>query len=167
MSTRHDGSEGPEDIDAAFAEIVAELEHDSSLARWSRDFDEAAAARPGEESTEDSAASADQAADGEGGGKPAGTAMTGESAEPAPHEDEGHFEPPEPPPLPALRPATIGGLVLIGLGFALLLVTSISGLYPAFLLPVALLSISAGIGWLVLRMRQDPPESDWDDGAQV
>lgn len=138
------GRDGPEDVDAAFAEIVAELEREGVAVKWP---DEAAA-----------------------GPKQAVTDSVSrpEPAAPAPADDEDHFIPPEPPPLPALRPATIGAIALIVMGLLLLISTTLFALPAQFTTPFALVAVSAGIGWLVLRMRQGPPPgSGWDDGAQL
>lgn len=88
-------------------------------------------------------------------------------APPAAPEDE-HYVPPEPPPLPRLGPPAIVGLVLLALGLILVLVPGWVGVGPAYGLPLGLLSLAAGLGWLVLRLWPDPdgagPSPD-DDGA--
>lgn len=141
------GKDGPEDVDAAFAEIVAELEREGVAVTWP---DEPA------EQPKKAAAGVDSAAEPE----PAAPAR--------PADDEGHFVPPEPPPLPTLRPATIGAIALIIVGLLLLVSTTLFSLPVQYTTPFALLAVSAGIGWLVLRMRQGPPpDSGWDDGAQL
>jgi hypothetical protein len=85
-----------------------------------------------------------------------------------PAEDE-HFVPPEPPPLPKLGPPAIVGLVLLALGLILVLVPGWLGVGPAYGLPLGLLTLASGLGWLVLRLWPDPPEppSGPDDGAIV
>ncbi|GAA0537687.1 hypothetical protein GCM10011581_38420 [Saccharopolyspora subtropica] len=149
MTTRRDNPDGPEDIDAAFAEIVADLERDSMFSRFSRWPD------------------ADRAEKPEDAAEPARTADSGprDWTVPANEEDE-HYVPPEPPPLPTPRPATLIGIVVIAVGLVLLLVPGLAGLSTAVTLPLGLVLISGGIGWLLLRLRQTPPSSD-DDGAQV
>lgn len=83
-------------------------------------------------------------------------------------EDEDHFVPPEPPPLPRPQPATIGAVLLIALGVVLLAVPNTIGFSEQYGLPLGLLSITGAIVWLVARLRQGPPtDSGWDDGAQV
>jgi hypothetical protein len=82
--------------------------------------------------------------------------------------EEEHFVPPDPPPLPRLRKGTVFGIVLLAIGIFLLAGPSLIGLEPRIATPLALISMAAGIGWLVLRMRQGPPpDSGWDDGAQL
>ena len=87
---------------------------------------------------------------------------------PALPEDE-HYVPPEPPPLPRLGPPAIVGLVLLALGLILVLVPNWVGVGPAYGLPLGLLSLAAGLGWLVLRLWPDPsdvePPDEDDDGA--
>jgi hypothetical protein len=83
--------------------------------------------------------------------------------------DEEQYVPPEPPPLPRLGPPAIVGLVLLALGLILVLVPQWVGVGPAYGLPLGLLSLAAGLGWLVLRLWPDPPDvappDEDDDGA--
>ncbi|HEY8374048.1 MAG TPA: hypothetical protein VIL00_15010 [Pseudonocardiaceae bacterium] len=142
MSGRIPEHDGPEDIDAAFAEIVADLEREGGL-NW-----------PSLDETETET-------------------ETSQAAEPEPtnrreEADDDHFVPPEPPPLPPLRAPTVAALLLVGVGVLLLVVPGLVGLAPRIGTPLGLIALSAGIGWLVLRARQGPPpDSGWDDGAQV
>lgn len=171
MSTRHDNADGPEDIDAAFAEIVAGLERDAPMARW-----------PSEDDAGPDDARADGARTDDARTDDGGRASTAE-AEPRPEpenrpdaplgprdstspDDEGHYEPPEPPPIPTPRPTTIGGIAVIGIGVILLLVPGLAGMGSTVALPLGLVAISAGISWLLFRIRQGPPNSG-DDGAQL
>lgn len=151
MSARRDNADGPEDIDAAFAEIVAGLEQDEQLARW-----------PDEDS---SRADSDQSdpVEPQQAANPTGPRdwRPGQSAD---EDEEGHYEPPEPPPMPRPSAAAIGGIGLILVGVLLLLVPGLAGLGGTVPLTIGLISVSSGIGWLLLRMRRNPPE---DDGAQL
>lgn len=82
--------------------------------------------------------------------------------------DDEHYVPPEPPPLPRLRPLTIVSLVLIVLGVVLLIIPTLIGLDARIATPIALLSITSGGGMLLLRARQNPKNpTDRDDGAQL
>lgn len=82
--------------------------------------------------------------------------------------DEEHFVPPEPPPLPVLRPGTLGALLLLALGVVLVLTPGLLGLAERLGTPLGLLAMAGGIGVLLLRLRQDPPtDSGWDDGARL
>ena len=193
MSARRDSADGPEDIDAAFAEIVAELEQDPRLAQW-----------PDERGPEPAdPADADSGAGG-ASSPPAAPRpiepgpVESSPVEPGPiergpvergpieptgrvdradtpsgprdwtpdEEDEGHFVPPEPPPLPKPRASTIGGISLVLVG-VLLLAPGLTGAASTVSLPLGLVAISGGIGWLLFRMRQTPPASEDDDGAQL
>jgi hypothetical protein len=161
VTRRPGGSDGPEDVDAAFAEIVADLEREGLGALI--EADELGLTAPDAPTAEPS--------------PPASTPPVPPTP-PAPPasppsddldvEDEGHYVPPEPPPLPKLRPSTVFGIALLVIGGFLLAAPSVIGLEPRIATPLALVSMAAGIGWLVLRMRQGPPpDSGWDDGAQL
>jgi hypothetical protein len=147
VTRRPGGSDGPEDVDAAFAEIVADLEREglgSSVA-------EVSDAPPPPSRDE-----------------PTGWRVpdvTWEEAVAA--EEDGHFVPPEPPPLPRLRAGTLFGILLMAVGVLLLAGPQLIGLAPRVATPLSLVSLAAGIGWLVLRARNGPPDSDHDDGAQL
>ena len=169
MSARRDNADGPEDIDAAFAEIVAGLEDETP--RWPDDLD------PGASTTGSSGTSgpgtAPRATTNPRDWTPTdgptsldgGSSGSGKRGEPG-EDEEGHFEPGEPPPLPAPRAGTVGGFALIGVGLLLLLVPGLVGTGAAVALPAGLIAISGGICWLLFRLRQGPTQSD-DDGAQV
>jgi len=82
--------------------------------------------------------------------------------------DEEHYVPPEPPPLPKLRPLTITALVLVILGVVLLIIPSLIGLDARIATPIALLAVTCGGGMLLLRARQNPKDpTARDDGAQI
>lgn len=82
--------------------------------------------------------------------------------------DDDHFVPPEPPPLPTLRPRTIGGLVVLAVGVVVLLAPGVIGLAGSMSMLLGLLMLTGGFGWLALGLRSDPPPgSGWDDGAQL
>jgi hypothetical protein len=84
--------------------------------------------------------------------------------------DDEHFVPPEPPPLPRLGPPALVGLGLIGLGLVLLLVPGWIIPEP-YGLPLGLVSLASGLGWLVLRLWPDSPsrggDGDGDDDGAV
>ena len=86
-------------------------------------------------------------------------------AVPAP-EDE-HFVPPEPPPLPRLGPPAAVGLVLLVLGVVLVSAPGWVGVSSTYGLPLGLLTLAAGLGWLVLRLWPTPPGPGDDDGAVI
>jgi hypothetical protein len=81
-----------------------------------------------------------------------------------PLEDDEHYVPPKPPPLPKLRTVTLGALAAI-IGGVVILITGLDGGQFAW---VAWLAIIGGGGALVWYMKDRPPEdSGWDDGAVV
>lgn len=87
---------------------------------------------------------------------------------PALPEDE-HFVPPEPPPLPRLGPPALVGLTLIAVGLVLVISPGWLGISDTYGLPLGLVGLAAGLGWLVLRLWPDPPDrgDDGDDDGAV
>lgn len=139
-------SDESRNTDATFDEIVAGWRAEPDAPRWPDDGDTADETKaPG------SAAAAQRT---HGGGR-------------LPDGDE-HFEPPEPPPLPTLRPRTVGALLMIGFGGFLLFAPGVVGLAQSVGTPLSLLALAGGIGWLAFGLRSGPPpDSGWDDGAQL
>jgi len=78
-------------------------------------------------------------------------------------EDE-HFIPPEPPPLPRVGPPILVGLALIVIGLILVIAPGWLGVPATYGLPLGLVGLAAGLGWLVLRLWPDPPDRQHDDG---
>jgi hypothetical protein len=152
VTRRPGGSDGPEDVDAAFAEIVADLAREG-LGSSVVDAPDAVVEDVREEPSR---------SESTGWRVPD---ITWDAAVEA--EEEGHFVPPEPPPLPRLRAGTLFGILLLAVGVLLLAGPQLIGLAPRVATPLSLVSLAAGIGWLVLRTRRGPPDSDRDDGAQV
>ena len=89
----------------------------------------------------------------------------------APLPEDEHFVPPEPPPLPRLGPPAFVGLTLIVLGLVLVVAPGWLGIAEPYGLPLGLVGLAAGLGWLVLRLWPDPPDrgqdDDGDDGAVI
>ena len=169
------GPDGPEDVDAAFAEIVAGLEREG-LGSFLNE----------EEPVIDSVDSVDSADSANSGPKPptepaAGATQAAATTESpgwrtadrewdwASASDEEHYVPPEPPPFPKPHAGTVAGMLLIAVGLLLLIVPTIIGLGTRIGTPLGLVALAAGIGWLVLRIRQgNPPDhGDRGDGAQI
>jgi hypothetical protein len=90
-----------------------------------------------------------------------------------PHEPEtdrfDHFVPPEPPPLPRIGPPAAVGITLLVLGLTLVIAPNVVGISNVYGLPLGLLALASGLGWLVLRLWPAPPDErdDDDDGAQL
>ncbi len=168
MTRRPGGSDGPEDVDAAFAEIVADLEREGVGATLFDDDELERELRSTEPTSP--VVQPEPAPDPPGTdvAKPPGWRTPDTEWDPDAVAEDEHFVPPEPPPLPRLRAGTVFGIVLLAIGIFLLAGPSVIGLEPRIATPLALISMAAGIGWLVLRMRQGPPpDSGWDDGAQL
>jgi hypothetical protein len=153
-------SDRPDDVDAAFAEIVADLEREG-VGRTVPDLDE-----PPGEPDEPVTAPVEAVRPPD----PPPQAWRGHDGEWdwSWSTDEEHYVPPDPPPLPRLRPVTIVALVLVVLGVVLLIIPALVGLDARIATPIALLAITCGGGMLLLRVRQNPKDpGDRDDGAQI
>jgi hypothetical protein len=163
------GPDGPEDVDAAFAEIVAGLEREglgSFLNEEEPLTDSADSPDKGPKPpTEPAATTTTQAATTES----PGWRTADQDWDWASASDEEHYVPPEPPPFPKPRAGTVVGMLLIAIGLLLLIVPTIIGLGTPIGTPLGLVALAAGIGWLVLRIRHgNPPDhGNRDDGAQI
>lgn len=163
-------SDRPDDVDAAFAEIVADLEREG-VGRNLPDLDDSpdTAELP---VADDTSPLRD---------KPAPPPPAAPPHPPEPSQawrghgtdwdwswstDEEHYVPPDPPPLPKLRPLTILSLVLIVLGVVLLIIPTLIGLSATIATPIALLAVTCGGGMLLVRARRTPKDPN-DDGAQI
>jgi hypothetical protein len=187
-------SDRPDDVDAAFAEIVADLQREG-VGRTIPDLDDLTdtselpvtddpdSTPPGGFATGGPGLAQGRAAPREPDSPPFRQPDSPPFRQPDPpaswrgHDaewdwswgtDEEHYVPPEPPPLPKLRPLTILALALIVVGVVLLIVPSLIGLATQIATPIALLSITCGGGLLLLRIRQTPKDPNArDDGAQI
>jgi len=85
-------------------------------------------------------------------------------AEPAAAEE--HFIPPDPPPMPRIGVTASIGLALLGFGIVLLALPGLLGHNSDLGLPLGLVSLALGLGWLVLRSWPAvSDDDDSDDGA--
>jgi len=152
-------SDRPEDVDAAFAAIVADLEREGVGSKLP-DLDDDA---------EETAPAPQPQPKPQGGPPPA--AWRGQETEWdwSGATDDEHYIPPEPPPLPRLRPLTIVALILILAAVVLLVLPGVIGLDARIGTPIALVALTCGGGMLLLRIRQTPKnqDDDRDDGAQI
>jgi hypothetical protein len=88
---------------------------------------------------------------------------------PATWDDEGHFVPPPPPPLPPVDPRRkIAWAGLLGGPVAALLLVLFDVVIPGWVSVFLVASFVGGFGYLVATMRSSTPD-DWsgDDGAVV
>ena len=156
------GPDGPEDVDAAFAEIVAGLEREG-LGSFLTEEDPVTETGP-TPPPEPAAGAAPQATT-----EPTGWRTGDQEWDWASASDDEHYIPPEPPPFPKPRAGTVVGMLLIAVGLLLLIVPTIIGIGTRIGTPLGLVALAAGIGWLVLRIRHGSPPThgDRDDGAQI
>jgi hypothetical protein len=154
------GRDGPEDVDATFAEIVADLR---AQGFGDTTDDTGTAGTPG---TPDERPV---------GATPAGgtwrsadvtwdETMLGDD----PADDDEHYVPPEPPPLPKPRKGAVIVLLFFVVGLLLLVVPSFVGLSTVIATPLGMLALATGLALLLLRVKQGPPDgADPSNGAQV
>ena len=157
--TGRGNTDGPEDVDAAFAEIVAGMERDGMGVRWPEDQPANRQDTSAAEETRPIEPQPPAAAP-----PPAGWRTADKEWDWAAASDEEHYVPPDPPPFPKPRPLTVLAVVLIVIGIGLLAFPSVIGLETQVATPLAIIALTSGVGWLLLRMRHGPPPSD-DDGS--
>jgi len=168
--SRGNGAGGPEDIDATFAEIVADLRREGVGTAGSNsekslpdDPVETAPAAPSSATTTPGWRGSDSDWSATMLGNDPADAEPGKSDDP-----DDHYMPPEPPPLPKPRKGAFVVLLFLVLGLLLLIAPSVIGLAAAIATPLGLLALAAGIALLLLRVKQGPPDgADPDNGAQV
>ena len=83
-----------------------------------------------------------------------------------PNDDE-HYVPPEPPPIPRIGLKTSIGLALISLGVVLLVVPGTFGLSYGAGLPLGLTGLALGLGWLIHHAVRANSSDDPDDGSAI
>lgn len=153
-----DPDERPQPDGAApdeFESIVALWRNEGDVPEW-----------PDEEAADPVAASTDLE---DPAPRPAPAPLPPRSYSPPTLPEDEHFIPPEPPPLPRLGPPALVGLTMIALGLVLVVSPGWLGVSDPYGLPLGLVGLAAGLGWLVLRLWPDPPDrrDDDDDGAVV
>jgi hypothetical protein len=147
----------PEDVDATFAAIVADLR-----AEGVGQFEEEAFDAPG----------ADRPPDAEAGWRSGGTGwdqtMFGDdTADGDEHGDDpgdDHYVPPEPPPLPRPGKGAFVVLLFFLAGLFMLIAPGLIGVSASVGTPLGILALAAAIALSLLRVKQGPPDGD---GAQV
>jgi hypothetical protein len=146
----NDGSgDSVDDTDIAFARIVAGLRAQDSMAQDLTAQDLTAQ----DLTAQDLTAQSDE--------------PNGPAQDLATDTGDEHFDPPEPPPLPMPRPRTVGGMLTLAVGVLLLAAPNLVGLGERVAMPLGLLVVTAGIGWLVIGLRPGPSAAGSDDGARL
>ncbi|WP_414937372.1 hypothetical protein [Amycolatopsis sp. cmx-11-51] len=170
------GKDGPEDVDATFAEIVADLRAEG-VGLFPEDELEKPAGKAAEKAekaekpSEKTPRPETSEAEPEPGWRGGGTSWDKTLFEDAPtgsSDDEGHFVPPEPPPLPRPRKGAFIVLLFFVLGLLLLIAPNLIGMGTRLGTPLGILALATAIALLLLRVRQGPPPgADPHNGAQV
>lgn len=155
----------PDDLDAVFSEIVADLRAEGFGAGAELDD----APRGGaQQDIRPEPLTASDIAPSDWRSTPVGWDSTMLSNDATPADEEDHFVPPEPPPLPKLTRAAVLVLMFFGVGLLLLIAPGLLGIGSTVATPLGILALAAGLGFLLLRSRQGPPPgSDPENGAQV
>ncbi|SEP34352.1 hypothetical protein [Amycolatopsis saalfeldensis] len=170
--SRGKGTDGPEDVDATFAEIVADLRAEG-VGVFAEDAlevaEDTAADRPSDTSPPSTPpAKQDKPAEPSEGWRGGGTTWDATMFSDDPAEDDEHFVPPEPPPLPRPRKGAFVVLLFFVVGLLLLIVPNLIGVSPSLSMPLGILALATAIALLLLRVRQGPPPgADPHNGAQV
>jgi hypothetical protein len=138
----------PEDVDATFAAIVADLRAEGVGQFAEEDPGEAEPERPASEAT------------WRAGGTGWDSTMLGDD----PGSDEEHYVPPEPPPLPRPGKGALLVLLFFVIGLFMLIAPGLIGISATVGTPLGILSLATAIALALLRVKQGPPDGD---GAQV
>lgn len=87
---------------------------------------------------------------------------------PGPEDDDGHYIPPDPPPMPRTHPVTRWAWAALAIGLLLVLSPVVPALHASAAEQlVGIFAILGGVGTLVWRMRDGVDPDDPDDGAVV
>ncbi|MET8852237.1 hypothetical protein [Amycolatopsis sp. NPDC004625] len=173
------GKDGPEDVDATFAEIVADLraggfglpEEDTADTADTAEAPGATGAGAGSEPRKAPERSPEPPAvdtPPEPGWRSGGTTWDTTMFSDDPADDDEHYVPPEPPPLPRPKMGAFLILLLFLAGLFLLILPGAIGVGPTVATPLGILALATAIALLLLRVRQGPPPgADPSTGAQV
>lgn len=148
----------PEDVDATFAAIVAELR-----AEGIGEFvDEPEQPRPEKPPPIEELDRPDQS--WRTGGPGWEDTVLGDD----PADDDEHYVPPEPPPLPRPGKGAFVVLLFFIIGLFLLIAPGLIGVSQSLGTPLGILALATAIALLLLRVKQGPPDgADPTNGAQV
>ncbi|MET8996955.1 hypothetical protein [Amycolatopsis sp. NPDC004169] len=168
------GKDGPEDVDATFAEIVADLRAggfglpEDDTADTEDTAGAAGAAGPESRKTPERPAEPPAVETPEPGWRSGGTSWDTTMFSDDPADDDEHYIPPEPPPLPRPKLGAFLILLLFLAGLFLLILPGAIGVGPTVATPLGILALATAIALLLLRVRQGPPPgADPSNGAQV
>lgn len=165
--SRIDGHDGPDDVDAAFARIAADLRAEGLGVVDAAETGKPEVSRP-EDRPDDPARSRDPALGS--GWRDSDTEWddTLFGSDPADADDDEHYVPPEPPPLPRPRRGAVVVLLFFVLSLLLLIAPEVLGLSSRVGTPLGILGLAAALALLLLRVKQGPPDgADPSTGAQV
>lgn len=149
----------PEDVDATFAAIVADLK-----AEGVGQFEEAEKDSSSSEEPAEPPGPAPGDRDGEGAWRTGGATWDETVFGGDPAEDTEHYVPPEPPPLPRPGKGAFVVLLLFVVGLFVLIAPGVIGLGANVGTPLGILALAAAIALALLRVKQGPHDGD---GAQV
>jgi hypothetical protein len=163
-------SDRPEDVDAEFARLVAGYDdtpdtpdgEESESRPW-----------PASEDVDDTDDPPDPTDLEEPTDVTIGGGLVVSSTDPlnteASWDDEGHFVPPTPPPLPRLEPMTLLAWVgVLGSVIVAVFATLVGWVIPRLLLGAMIVGFIGGVVVLIARISRDPTDPDHpDDGAVV
>lgn len=148
----------PEDVDAAFAAIVADLRAEGVGEFDDETLEPQQPPRP--------AGTTPPAGElpWRGGATPWEDVVLGNDPSP----DDEHFVPPEPPPLPRPGKGAFVVLLLFLVGLFLLISPGLIGMSTTVATPLGILALVIALALLLLRVKQGPPDgADPSNGAQV
>lgn len=81
------------------------------------------------------------------------------------NSDDDHFTPPEPPPLPRLRPATLGAVLMMIAGLSLIVFPTLLVIDTQLTMVLGLMLLGGGAVTLVSRLRAHDDDLDGPNGA--
>lgn len=81
------------------------------------------------------------------------------------NSDDDHFTPPEPPPLPRLRPATLGAVLLMLAGLTLIVFPTLLVIDTQLTMVLGLVMLAGGAVTLVSRLRASDDDLNGPNGA--
>ncbi|HVW41243.1 MAG TPA: hypothetical protein VHC18_07830, partial [Amycolatopsis sp.] len=148
----------PEDVDATFAAIVADLRAEGVFAEATAEAAEVADTAEPPPAPEKPAPKAPEpeSSPWRTGGTDWDEVVIGDD----PAEDTEHYVPPEPPPLPRPGKGAFVVLLFFLVGLFLLIAPDVIGLSSNVGTPLGILSLATAIALLLLRVKQTPHDGD-------